>query len=238
MDHIINDINLSVPYLVQAPYCGDDYHSFPEREGWALGEDGLWSRIGAAEVAGGPNDQSSLEAFLQSWLFFGLLTEVVGSITIEDFMYQSSHGDWYVTTEKLPQYLSSWAAPITLQPSEHIKPLLKAHLALDKAYSLVSKCCASIDGFAKPTWSINLRLALSFMMLGETMCHAIRNVVLSAKITIRGFFEHMSLGWGYSDSLLRSIRSDGWCLYSLQVLLVDLRTTLCETHIASQRSGA
>jgi hypothetical protein len=230
MDHLIIDVKLFVPYVVQSPYDGKGFHSFPERSGWKLADNGNWRNIRVAERPFADRKEGDLDAFLQSWLFFGVLMEVFGldtHVTLEDFIFQNNYGAWYITTKKLPIYIESWEARIKEQPFEYATHLMKAQLVLDEAYSLVSKYCSVTDPDRKPFWDINPTLALSFMILGETLCHAKCKVVQSANITMNGWLEAFTPSWGYSEKLLKLMKRDGWCPYSLRVLLGTLRGSTC-----------
>src|SRR5438477_13009862 len=73
MDHLLafelHDPPIQVPYLVTTPYDDGDFISYPERRDWDRGDliRGDFSGHSASETA----------AFLQAWLYFGLLYTVL-----------------------------------------------------------------------------------------------------------------------------------------------------------------
>ena len=80
MDHIklpqeINRLDIKVPVLAQYEYDGEDFTSYPARQGYVCRGTGLdttvywdWSL----------EDNERHLAFVQAWLYFGLLREVLG----------------------------------------------------------------------------------------------------------------------------------------------------------------
>ncbi|KAI5990026.1 hypothetical protein F5J12DRAFT_863356 [Pisolithus orientalis] len=104
MDHLILPDGASpyiiVPYKCTESYDGGDFLTYPERKGWTKDiEDYDFSRRTPAE----------LNAFFQTWLFFGCLTEVLKAgrlqVDMSDFIDTTSNT---VTTKKLPQLIVQW----------------------------------------------------------------------------------------------------------------------------------
>ena len=76
MDHLELPRNpkhlpISIPFVARESYDGGEFESYPQRKGWT-----------DAEVAGSdgctkPKDERA--SFIQTWLFFGLLSTIFGS---------------------------------------------------------------------------------------------------------------------------------------------------------------
>ncbi|KAL2830616.1 hypothetical protein BDW59DRAFT_158518 [Aspergillus cavernicola] len=64
---------LQVPCLNAEPYDGDSFSTYPERAGWDI------TRLLAGDFSQHPAEETA--AFLQNWLFFGVLWEVFGPIS-------------------------------------------------------------------------------------------------------------------------------------------------------------
>lgn len=212
-----------MPYLVKTKYDLQGFHSFPNRAGWQIEEDGLFHRTPGVTHH---NTEQDLSAFLQAWLFFGLLTEVLGlseHIDIDDFTFCNEYGDWVVHTKKLPAYIRTWSSSIQNHSGRATGQLLKAQLALDEAYLWISKYCSVSSLEKKPIWNLQPMVSLSLMTLGETLSHAKAGIIESSNVQMSGWFESACQGWGYSDKLLHTMRNDGWCPYFLRVLQGTLR---------------
>ena len=104
MDHLLypqqsSYPQIKIPYLTSgavANYDGDDFIAFPSNAGWQNG-DGEWYDC----------EPSLAAARTQSWLFFGLLSEILGTVVHEpDFVAKDDEQNLCVTTEsKLPLLL-------------------------------------------------------------------------------------------------------------------------------------
>lgn len=88
--------HIRVVYLGQEEYDGLGFVDYPVRKGFQDAND---KTINLSRRS--LSDQS---AFLQTWLSFGLLTEVLEiSVDMQDFVK-----DGLVTTKQLPDYISQW----------------------------------------------------------------------------------------------------------------------------------
>ena len=112
----------AIPYLCQERYDGGPFLDYPNRSGLpdinTSGNDRLTAHLSSVsrrflETA----LPAALEAFLQNWLFFGLLNEVLGDLyRHEDFITTSSDSEnekIIVTTANLITRLEDWEARIT-----------------------------------------------------------------------------------------------------------------------------
>ena len=102
ISHGYNPIN--VPFL-GGEYDGEDFNGYPSRQCWDLGK----------LQTGDLQNKSPADAgkFLQSWLYFGMMHEVLGlRVPTTDFVRGSVSKKRFVTTHKLPEYLRSWKSQI------------------------------------------------------------------------------------------------------------------------------
>lgn len=107
----------SVPYVSSIEYDGMDFLTYPMRQGQA-------SFLDAVRDSKIRNSKgmilmplAELESFIQTWLFFGLLKEVLGDMSVHSHWVgrtSSSTNDpqWVVTTSKLVPVLNDWVNSI------------------------------------------------------------------------------------------------------------------------------
>jgi len=107
MDHLILpegvEPYITVPYKCIVPYETGDFLSYPQRKGWTQ------KHLCGDEDFGG-RSPAEVEAFFQTWLYFGMLLEVLKAAgvqaTTEDFIDRGA--EVVVTTKKLPELLREW----------------------------------------------------------------------------------------------------------------------------------
>ncbi|CAO2652274.1 Nn.00g005570.m01.CDS01 [Neocucurbitaria sp. VM-36] len=188
MDHLPAPIDGERPdvhfYAKKQTYRPDDFFTLPGQQGYEdfqlLLEDGLYKTI----------DSEEANVFLQSWLFFALLAQVIGEdIDYLDF-YQSF--DTTLTTKSLNARLQAWAKKETAALEEGLcteqkNRYLRASMALTDARRFVSKHCSyqrmdrdhiilvGADHFKKDRTihtQLNETMTLSLAILGETLQQA------------------------------------------------------------------
>ncbi|OCL06256.1 hypothetical protein AOQ84DRAFT_224014 [Glonium stellatum] len=103
-----------VPYIPADLFDGGDFLGYPQRSGWDFS---LWR---AFDTFGASLDLESwlifngrtvdeLPAFLQTWLFFGLIASVIEhAVPLEDFVRRDLDGQYYITTADLTRHLEDW----------------------------------------------------------------------------------------------------------------------------------
>ena len=208
-----------VPYIVTYPYDYKGFHTFPDRVS-PCEHGGRWERSSGTHTCPQPGPLACAAAFLQAWLFFGLLAEVLGpgaQLHLEDFFVHDDHSSWWITTQKLPGYLDAWKARTLTTKPKRLGDFVQAQLALNQARSLVSKYC-SLNSDDKQIWELDSRIALSFLVLGETLFHAKSSIVESAKLEIPGWLSTSRYGWGYGKTVLQQMKDDKWCPRSMHIL--------------------
>ena len=93
-------------------YDGDDFLTYPERAGWDVST-WKWSTPEEGFDLNG-RTVSEMSAFLQTWLFFGLLASVTGCrISADDFVKENPRGQRFITTSRLAKTLDHWRERIS-----------------------------------------------------------------------------------------------------------------------------
>ena len=195
-----------IPYLCQNKYDEGPFLDYPQRSGlpdlkieWTLRLNPSLSHAKEQFLAAVP--RAELEPFLQNWLFFGLLNEVLGDLyRHEDFITTLSDGGTektVVTTVDLLSRLEEWEAKITrdkhslMAVYEHIaKCLHLAHACLQIQYpdfdndlKVHLASVAEILGYAASkacdvTWSDDPRRSLIPIDWGDITSEDFRKFVL------------------------------------------------------------
>lgn len=205
-----------------------DFHDFPEkRAGWELDENFQFTPIKGMRVV-------PFKTFLQSWLFFGLLKTVIqlgdeNAIKLDEFRRPPIN--YTVQTTELERYLNLWAERENNPAYKNGQTLrmIRAQVALDKARKVVLAYC-SVDGSMyqdnvnSPTFVDEL-LALSLMVLGETLTAAKSKIVHKVGFNIKGWHGDANEGWGTPNILLRQmLQDDKWCPRTVYMLKGQLRS--------------
>lgn len=218
-----------IPYSDQCRYEPRvGFHAFPEKVGWKVNESH------GCEDQGGIN--KSFEAFLQAWLFFGLLHTVLidSDKNIDVYGTFVSNGRW-ISTENLEKSLERWKHHEEEQwersrHDHHIREaynmrMVRIQMALNRARGVVRRYC-SLDGpephgneycyIPEERESFDL-VSLSLIVLGETLSHAKVKIVEQVGFKIRGWHDEVAEGWGMSRYIKGKMQSE-WCVKTLHVL--------------------
>lgn len=208
-------------------YDNQGFQTYLTRAGWELDAKGVPQTTSLFKGDFKQGSHGSWAAFLQAWLFFGLLTEVLGEeahVDVEDFVKPDDYGVQWITTERLPKYLKAWADRETKETPGRNRRMIRAQLALNRARYLVSTYCSVSDAEGNPQWPVEEVLCLSFMVLGETLTHAKAQILKSTKSDIRGWLWDADEGWGSSKAVFKRFDHDGWCPNAVHVLQGQLRS--------------
>ena len=176
------------------------------------------------------SDQSnrSMTKFVQRWLWFEVLREILGHLPgfdLGDFVRVDPENNHLITTEKLPEYLERWQNIERQDPNWGRQ--VQAHLILQQARLFVSQYCAVSGDKENPIWPIDPRVALSIMVLGETLTTALIRLQQSTEFEAQGWqtspqgWQMSPEGWGYSSEVIRLLKLADVCpnkIYMLQGL--------------------
>ena len=214
---------IDIPYVrTRDPYRGP-FLDYPMHIGWKVRPDGEldfpWDdfatdrRIERREGVDSSkeNEKNRIDAFIQTWLFFGCLIEVFGIVGIKvkesDFIREGK----FITTAKLPELIEQWKDREDL-PGEALaegrpgryNSIMKI---LEKVQFYEKYCYDAYTDEYGPTasaWSVEPAISLSIMALGWAL--------KSAAYTIYDpKTRHTRQQWGYSYVLDNRMRDGGWC---------------------------
>lgn len=203
-----------------------DFHSFPDKVGWEL-DDSTFELT----KKGNLKDGSILEKgpFLQSWLFFGLLATVLRDPDWkpEDFFTTDPSN---INTVQLPEYLKRWEERESKDQSRRDRMartlrMIKAEVALAKARKVVIKHCSSEeDNRQGGPGAVHPNLALSLMVLGETLTNAKAKIVERVGFNVRGWHGDANEGWGTPSCVIKQMEKLGWCPRTIYMLEGQLKS--------------
>jgi hypothetical protein len=196
-----------VPYLCEQKYDGLGFASYPQRRGWDS------ERLKAGDFDEHPVNRTC--AFLQEWLFFGLLGEFFGpDFDSDDFITrQEGKGRLLITTRKLVEYakalykrIKSMSHEQRLQHDAFIRPVL-----LEAA----GVCFARITD-AEPNCPLSDEVRMSMIVVGETLDYILHHMWSSkgTELDVSRWFgsgRTSAIDWGDCRLLKTRMAAAGWC---------------------------
>ena len=197
----------TVPYVCREPYDGGPFLTYPERVGKhhaASNAQGQFSYYEYEKLH--PTPKEELESFFQTWLFFGLIHEILGKVEDDFVQLSKCTTNKSVSTSKLCGFIETWVSNVVnggLSPTyEHIAECLRLVYATLRA--------------AGPLF--DQRLMLSIVSTGEIFEYAankayhIENLVRDNKCPA---------AWGFlidKPSWAAIMRAAGWCPSQIRLL--------------------
>ena len=163
-------------------------------------------------------------AFLQSWLFFGLLAEVFGDSEMQfdsmDFINTQSDLPM-LTTKEMSRYIWYWQAKIQHEDYddavEHAKEVDKC---LELVHQITNKLSQSID--ATYLGSLANSFLLPIMLIAEHLCRSRREIISRSN--------PQNLRWDFPP-LQKALSKAGWCPGELFVINQDCNLT-CKYYLS------
>lgn len=173
------------------------------------------------------HDLSHSISILQSWLFFGLLVQVIGPIGVllsrDEFLHTEADGSLIITTERLPKYLWFWAAVRIHQPrletEEHAK---LADSCLKVANQFLNNFILALntknphvedpDASTIEDRSTAGKVLLSLVVLADQLCRARELIVRYSVGPI--------LHWKYPSYGTALLQDAGWCAAEINSLYI------------------
>jgi len=174
-----------------------------------------------------PESKITFNHFLQSWLFFGLLSTILqkpSKTLVETLVVEGN-----IDTTRLTGYLEWWRTDVAkLDPHPRSLRMIRAQVALDKARQVVTEYCSD-DGKKRKTnpknpCYVEHKLSLSLMVLGETLTNAKSKIIEQVGFNIRGWHGDAMEGWGTPSRVLEKMESKGWCRKLVEILKQQLRS--------------
>lgn len=123
---------VKIRYMPSICYDDRGFYDFPERRGWTD------EKLKEAHADNSRLRRDAL-AFLQSWLYFATLREVMGvPVWTSDFI-RHDRGQLWITTKRLPAYLRDWEDSVASAPlAEERDRLRKATECLSAVAEIVT----------------------------------------------------------------------------------------------------
>jgi len=222
MDHLLMDGTIPpivVPYLLpdNFTYDGEDFDGYPERQGWDFT---IWRKDDRTRhnidiekwLEGSDRDESHLLAFLQAWLFFGLLACALDTqVNVEDFVrFSDVPGDKLITTAKLDAYLIKFASRNSAL-NDHEKD--RASIRFTNIMTVVAVRLRTLEDTIKwgqPPQRQALEEVHFIANLASATIAALGDWIYnkSRKLDDRSL---QNIGMGRSPLIVRHMRSGGWC---------------------------
>ncbi|KIW65390.1 hypothetical protein PV04_07653 [Phialophora macrospora] len=222
---------VTVPYLCKEVYDGLGFERYPRRAGW----DAL--KLLDADL--GTHSVDELGAFIQTWLYFGVLGDVFGIVGLDfdqtSFVAQLPSGESVVTSIPLLGHISNWQKKAESLPSDERKAQGKRVREVLERASLYTNSILTRNSPPSLT-GIADDITLSILILGSTLFRA------ASKICIKGLGAHYAnnlLGleefpdarededdirtwsepyWGFSGMSTARLVQQGWCIRDITML--------------------
>ncbi|KAL8690593.1 MAG: hypothetical protein Q9218_003997 [Villophora microphyllina] len=204
-----------VPCLADILYDDGNWYTFPERHGWQV------NQIRGKTIILRHEQEQSLSdttAFLQSWLYFGLLRTFLGDHFDVDAFIEETDGRRRITTKNLEPLLHKWSVQIV------------ARTTVKDEISAVYDFLVEHRGICLPMYMVGLAFSDDWIMpsiaiLSERLAMAINHVHYHL-----GFETPVEQTWrlhlkeypDFGQPFLDLIKTRGWCPYDLGRL--DIQT--------------
>jgi hypothetical protein len=222
-----------VPYLGHVSYYDNEgFASFSARKGWKLvGEDAY--SICLVRSDGSETSVEEVTAFIQAWLYFGLLSEtfrIVGiEMSMDDFV-EKDHLGFYVSSARLPTYLDKWQRLNDV----HTQDLQRQHLR--SVFELLHEAGDIVDQILSyprlrydtdQNTQTKLTVAESIAMLGDSLMNAAKRIWVSFQDDIQELVHsriRKMLRFSEPATIsLKRLEHLGWCKSTRMMLhrLVD-----------------
>lgn len=158
---------------------------------------------------------SDIASFLRTWLFFGLLKEVLG----EDLgSLQHLETECKIDKAKVASQIETWRRREMINSSGRTSRLVRIQLVLTEARSLVTEICSGDDGCDMTADQWNKDIPLVLMVLGEMLTSYTTRLLLDLKeVRIRGWHFDGNRGWGQTSAVLKTME-ERWSLDTVRML--------------------
>ncbi|KAL9615734.1 MAG: hypothetical protein Q9160_009300 [Pyrenula sp. 1 TL-2023] len=205
---------VTVPYFCTTEYDGGPFATYPQRQGWSetdIYNRGNWSHRspfdGESSLIAARKSAKEATSFLQNWLFFGLLSGVLGPQNrANEYVRNSPDGDPVVTTEKLVEDVSHMVDRLRGIQPDHLKIMMGlVDRNLTIAHQVFTFVCANS--------TLDPALLLSIAITGDFLT-LIRNIVYWGGDPPS---DELVFNWPTGDStqtdiIAQQMEADGWCI--------------------------
>ncbi|MCJ1388795.1 hypothetical protein MMC18_001645 [Xylographa bjoerkii] len=219
-DAVLTDDEL-VPYVAYEDYQGIPFKSYPQLKGFDHAIPKPHQHSFGLHEDFHPTPVDQLERFLQTWLFFGLLQDVLGELfRHEDFVRTIARGSSYervLSTAKLSRLLEERFSEHRVDSPE--SATLRDHLA---------ECIVLCSGASIFPAEFNLKIAFSLVVLTESLASTFDARLGADRRYTTGSMRSMS-----RTHWIQKMRLNGWCPNEAAVACEQLRSALC-VHFLSK----
>ena len=226
----VEDLEI-VPYVCEKPYDGGPFLTYPIRENRPeivpdADRASMQSLVEYERFHPTPN--KIFESFCQTWLFFGLINELLGSICQpEDFVRPGEGGDCkIISTSRLPGLVRQWMTSV----EDGVSPMTYEHVAeclrLSYAYLLA----------AGPKFDPSVKFCIA--SIGELFSFAtniafgIENLVLNNKCPASWYRHVGKTPW------IERLGASGWCPSQIEVMMSSTLSLQTLHFYASMKAPA
>jgi hypothetical protein len=152
---------IEVPYVCHTPYDGLVFREYPRRR-----------RLEGVNRLDLALPKEELDAYMQAWLFFGVLSEIFDDFKLDDFVRQGPLGP-LVTTAVLPNYIQRWRDGLKDCPLREMKVKIdKASEVLKQVYNFLHTHFEVYEDEPTPRPEI----WLSISVLGHTLAYHLSEI--------------------------------------------------------------
>ncbi|KAI3318587.1 hypothetical protein HD806DRAFT_511259 [Xylariaceae sp. AK1471] len=207
----------------EPPKNFEDFHNFPKAHGFPIKPDFT------IDVETKP--AQNLSAFIQAWLFFGLIFTVIQEnerpvlnfeqlLDGEDIKNQNRTRN--LSTKYLHRAIGEWTNwEVSKQDGVRIR-MIKIGWVLDLARQVIQKNFAydmrSNEAGVGKLGQVGEQSRLILMCLGETLSAAKARIVEMCKVDTSGWHGDDNVGWGPPKHIFDKMDEDGWCPRAIAIL--------------------
>ncbi|KAI9740438.1 MAG: hypothetical protein M1834_005018 [Cirrosporium novae-zelandiae] len=209
MDHLPHPINpchrIEIAYLDGEDFGALDFFSYPQAKGIDI--DALaWGDTRT-------HTPQQVRAFLQSWLFFGLLNQILDpEIRHVDFICKEDQRRSLISTESLDDYIARWKKRFqSLQNSARKEEQFRVRAILQHASRTLNMLASSSSYMMAPDF-VGPELDISLRICIQTLEYAlVRDLLPRQRVLDDHDTQTCSI-------LLDKLNADGWCPNQIDML--------------------
>ena len=216
ISHKHNPIN--VPFL-GGEYDGEDFNGYPGRQHWDL------DKLQTGDLEN--RNTADAGQFLQSWLYFGMMQEVLGfRVPTADFVRGSVSKKRFVTTHKLREYLQRWKSQVDQEKASDAVDALtnrnkRAVACLNHAYNFwFNMDEKDRDRLVGP------EVGLSIHILASNLEHALNCVCdipvedMPWRLERSGFLTRRMIAYGWCPSTVEQICATNYIAFQCYAIML------------------
>lgn len=207
----------------------NSFLNFPARHGWTVDPSTYHLQLAKTQSSDGGFIPKKGEEFIQSWLFFCLITCIVRTdkplLKFKDLT--TKPGKQYRTvirylhTQELKTALAQWHQWAKENPQESRLRLIQSDLVLELGRQVVRANLA--EGAERTTdLGVSLETSLAIMLLGELLSAAKLEIMESTGAKVRGWHEDDNEGWGNSELVSILMTKANFCPHVAKMLKVQM----------------